>query len=105
MFSAIHINIKTITVGKVHCCWQAPVNWLQQFFCNYFYNSCFYFAAFNFLFPSLIYFVVTIYLSPNFFRLYVYFLSIYINRTTHLGQENLHEKKVVQFFENSIVYE
>ena len=97
IFSAIHIHIKAITFKNCHCCRNAPVNCLPQFFCYYFYNCCSYFSTFNFIFTFLISFIVTIYFPSNFCRLHVYFLSIYLEQTTHFAQEKSQEKKFVQF--------
>ena len=104
IFWAIHISIKTITFKKFQCCRDAPVNCLVQLFCHYFYNCCYYFSTLTLIFTLLISLVVILYLLSNFCWLYVYFHSVYLKRTTCLAQEKAREKKVVQFFQNSIVY-
>lgn len=48
--------------------------------------------------------IVIVYFSYNFFFLYVYFLSIHLKRATLLAQEKSRRKKIVQFYQNSIVY-
>ena len=104
IFSAIHIHIRKTTCEKFHCCGDAPVNCIKQFFCHYFYNCCSRFSTLDFLFTLLTSFIVTIYLSSDSCWLNVYFLSIYRKRTTHLAQEKSRKKKVVQFFQNTLVY-
>ena len=104
IFSAIHIHIKAITFGKSHCCGVAPVYCFLPFFCYYFYNCSSYFSTGNFLFTFLISFIVTIYLPSNFWRLHVYFLSLCLEKTIQLAQENSCEKIILQSFQNAIAY-
>ena len=65
----IHIPIKTITFEKFHCCGDALVYCLLQFFCYYFYNCCSYFLHLICFFTFLMSFIVTIYLKSNFSRM------------------------------------
>ena len=48
-------------------------------------------------------FIVTVYLSSNLCGLYVYFLSKYLKRITHLAHEISTEKKVIKVFQNAII--
>ena len=101
IFSVTQIHIKTITFEKSHCCGDAPVNGLRQFFCHYFYSCFSYFSTFSFLFMVLISFVVNIYICR---LICVDCMIIFSQYTLNERQEKSHEKKFVQFFQNAVVY-
>ena len=98
IFSAIYISIKTITFEKFHCCGDAPVNCLLQFFCFYFYNFCSYFVTLNFLFTFLVSFLLLYICRLIFVDCMFIFFQYTLNEQLILRRKICARKKSCNFF-------